>query len=138
MDMERENNELDAKLEKQEPMRRLVRELRSDEPSMAWRADLNEKLRSLTPSPKSRTWGWLWKPAAGLGLASILVVAVFVKTPQVSTPSGANETAIAQAMLQAHQQAVAHQELGTVPVEALSSDSATGPMEWNEVDLTTL
>ncbi len=136
--MEQERNDLDARLEAQESLRSLVNELPSDELSMAWRADLNEKLRAIAPSPKSRVWGWLWKPAAGLGLASILVVAVLVKAPQANAPTNSNSAAIASAMLQAHDQAVAHQELGTVSAEALSSDSAAVPSDWNEIDLTTL
>lgn len=137
-DMERERKDLEARLEAQESMRLLVQALPDEEPSMAWRSELNERLRAMTTSPKSKTWGWLWKPAAGLGLASLLVVTVFMKAGQPQTALAGNETAMAQAMIQAHQQTVAHQELGTVPVEALSSDSASVPTDLNEVDLTTL
>lgn len=136
--MERQDTELDARLGDLEPLRRLVHELPNDELSMAWRADLNERLRAVAPLPKRRSWGWVWKPAAGLGLASILAVTMLMKSPQVATPLAQGDSGIAQAMLEAHQQTVAQKELGTVPIETLNSDSASAPADWNEVDLTTL
>ena len=136
--MEREVKDIDQKLEALEPMRKLIEDLPEDGLSMAWRADLNEKLRALAPTPKSRTWGWLWKPAAGLGLASVLAVAILIKSPSANPSTAVAESAIAQAMLEAHQQSVAQQELETVSTEALGSDTSNVPFDWNESDLTTL
>jgi hypothetical protein len=138
--MERNHHDLDEKLHLHEQMAmgKLVGSLPDEEPSLAWRSQLNDKLRAMPARAKRTMWQVIWKPTAGLALAGALAVAVILlpQTPEVERPvPGA---AVADAMFAAHRETVAHHELEAVPVESLKADTDTVPFEWNDADLSTL
>ena len=137
--MKREYFDIDERLAGQDAIREIVSKLPDDEPSLAWRSQLNERLRALPAKARKRWWELAWKPTVGLGLATAFAFALLMKptqpAPTVSPESG---SIVADAILDAHSGTVARHELDAVSGEALQSDTAAVPVEWDDVDLNTL
>lgn len=138
--MEQHRNDWDEQLEgpEQQGIRNLVATLPDDEPSMAWRSQLNDRLRALPSQARRKWWELAWKPTVGLALAGSLAVLVFVKPSSAPTLESTPSVSVADAMIAAHREAVVRHELGTIPEETLRSDTGPVPSEWNEADLSTL
>jgi hypothetical protein len=132
--MERNNRDLDELL-KDESVRGLVGALPEDEPSMAWRSELNEKLLSLQAKPRARWWA-SWRPMAGLAVAGALALTLLVRSPQADP--NPQVTGLDEVLIAAHRESAARQEIGAASVSSLRSDTGSGPAYYDEVDLSTL
>ena len=65
--------------ERQRQAAEWVRGLPEETPGMAWRAGLNERVRTEAALRARRRWRWtLARPAMGLGLAAAVALVVFV------------------------------------------------------------
>lgn len=136
-----EERRLDEGLAAQDPLRSTVAGLPDDEPSMAWRSALNERLLAATPKPRRTFLGRWMAPASGFaaGLA-VAGLAWWMNTtgePQALPPSGASFEA---QLLQAHDHGAALVEFAPgsfdAPVARASQDE--GDFQWTEEDLKTL
>lgn len=137
--MKRENFEIDERLASQSAIRQIVNSLPGDEPSLAWRSQLNERLRALPVKARKRWWELAWKPTVGLGLATAFAFALLMRPTQPGpTLTPESGSIVADAIFDAHRGTVARHELGAVAGEALQSDTAAVPVEWDDVDLNTL
>ena len=90
--------ELDALLqsESQQMVQRAVGSLPEESLSLAWRSDLNERLRQVRPVSKWRAkFAVAWRPAFALALASCLAVILMVQqTPTNSHTGGTLEDSL--------------------------------------------
>lgn len=70
-------------------VRAVVHSISDEEPSMAWRSELNEKLRQVEATQRRRRSliNWTLKPAIGLGFAGILAVVVLWTPGRTVAPS---------------------------------------------------
>lgn len=118
--------------------------LPEEEPSMAWRSRLNERLRALGPSAKRKPFWSAWR-LAGAGAvtaAAALALAVIVlkpTNPEPGRPQVGKETAIEARLIAAHQESAGAMDLGAnsgVPTAAGNATDVTSP--WSESDLDTL
>lgn len=136
-----EERRLDEALAAQSAVRHSVAGLADDEPSMAWRSALNEKLLSATPKPRRNRWTRWLAPAsgfaAGLAVAGLAWWVTATREPQQATPGIASFEA---QLLQAHDHGAALVEFapGSLdsPVARASHDE--GDFQWTEEDLRTL
>ena len=88
MKADRNFENIDAKLasSSQKAIQQVVESLPEDTLSMAWRSSLNERLIAESAAYKPRLrFSWFAAPAAGLAVAAVLAVAVFVHPP--TTPN---------------------------------------------------
>lgn len=120
--------ELDAQLKAPEQLavRKMVKEL-SDEPvSLVWRSDLNERLRVAAVAQKRRSRiVWIWRPALGLGLASVLAVTfLFSHNGPQALPSK-KSSGVEAALLQAHRENVAADDLAGAGLNPTEVDQDT-------------
>jgi hypothetical protein len=135
-------NDLNEKLNSpaQSQLRKLVRDLPEDVPSMAWRSELNEKLRAMSDQPVARRTPW-WMRFGFAGAATTAVVALIVIGPwraQSAVPSGSLELAI---LLEHRDYAVLGEVSGTglLPNEAVrATESSPNSFQWSEEDLYSL
>ena len=99
--MEQHRNDWDERLEgpEQQSVRNLVATLPDEEPSMAWRSQLNERLRALPAQARRKWWELAWKPTVGLALAGGLAVLVFVKPTPAPTLESTPSVSVADAMI---------------------------------------
>src|SRR5579862_8678015 len=91
--------EMDRRLQSpaQVQMGEVIKALPEETLSLAWRSELNTKLRAQAiHRRKLNLFGWLWKPAAGVALAGCLAVAFVFHEPAPQTPaaSGGIESAL--------------------------------------------
>ncbi len=72
-----------------------VSQLGDPELSMAWRSDLNQKLKAIAPKPKARRWSWLVPGmAAGAVAAGMALFAMFgTITTDVAEPMATENVA---------------------------------------------
>lgn len=123
-------------------VRSWVGELSDDEPSLAWRSALNERLHAVKPPMKQPRMRWRWASVMGLGLASALTLTVYLvglKPTMPSTAPVAPEAASVEAsLLAAHQDGLSMLDLGTgSPTEHSAGYKQPGG-SFSEVDLGTL
>ena len=122
-------------------MAETVRLLPSDEPSLAWRSKLNERI--LSQGARIRTQNrlkWMFAPVAGLGLAGLF--AVLILTPQQIFGPAPKGVAIEQSMLTEHRDAVISRAVagrGLAAEELRPTDrSGWNGVSWEESDLEAL
>jgi anti-sigma-K factor RskA len=115
-----------------------IKDLSEEEPSMAWRAELNARLEELAPAPKRLPW-WrsrlVWSSTASL--AAIGALALFVLRPS-PTPERADLGGLtATAIVNAHVESVTRHDLGLATATDLKADQgAPEPhYDWDVVDL---
>lgn len=134
---------LDARLDAPEgrTVQSWVGNLPEEEPSLAWRSALNERLREMKPKPGLRRR--LLYP--GFGLAAAAALAVVFWTAQLSNdePPAIGPT-LEAALVSTHRDSVRAAELagaGMAPhdLATLHKSSPEEPQfEWNELDVETL
>lgn len=127
---------LDAELNSAEQVRiaNIVRSLPQDEMSLAWRSDLNSKLAASAAPPKPSLARLVWRPVAGLAIASVLTFAIVVSRPQSSEI--AVRTELESAIGGAHVVAQTNAELIGFGVEPLPSQAVGQTASFDrEVDL---
>ena len=115
---------------------RLVRELPEDMPSMAWRSDLNEKLRMEAGKirRKRTLTNWVFRPALGLGVASLAAIMMFSANLQpVSAPHASKSADVADAIVRTYSDDLQNREVTYTPVSlettqpSISQESSTDP-----------
>lgn len=68
-------------------VRETVRALPEETPSLAWRSNLNAAIAEQAQRQrKARLFGWVWKPSAGIALASCLALLVIAQMPKPQAP----------------------------------------------------
>ena len=108
---------------------------------MAWRSDLNERLRQARPTPKWRAKALLaWKPALGVALAACLLMTVTLQTNSLTerSHSGNLEASLVAAFDDStNSEEVAGPGLAMHEVSdtTQANDSSS---DWKESDLTNL
>lgn len=116
-----------------------MKELDQDEPSLAWRADLNAKLEQLAPKPKRRRMAWpVWGTA--VGMAAICAVVFLTPKSSVKAPTASLANQTESAILDAHRETVARHDLGLPMASDLKADQGAADVgyEWDVVDLSAL
>ena|SRR5579871_1609421 len=92
------NTRLDSASQRQ--MREVVKALPEETLSLAWRSELNAKLREGTASQqRSRRFGWAWKPAAGLVAASALAFTLVFHQPSPAIEQAAAGSGLEKALV---------------------------------------
>lgn len=116
----------------------LVKGIPEDEPSLAWRAQLNAKLESVTPFRRRRLSWPLWSGA--VATAAICAVVFFGSRPDTQTVRPDLAATTASALVNAHVESVARQDLGLASSSDLKADRGTSSDDynWDVVDLSTL
>ncbi|HTQ09673.1 MAG TPA: hypothetical protein VMI31_06340 [Fimbriimonadaceae bacterium] len=118
-------------------VREAVQALPEETVSLAWRSELNVRLRQ-TAARKRRLdlYGWIWKPTAGLAVAGALAVALFVH-PGVGGSAG--NGALERGLVNQYIETTTAREIaadGMTPNEAKdSSDSSSNPFDWDQEDV---
>jgi hypothetical protein len=127
MDPREREKAIDRELysENQLEIARLVRELPNEELNMAWRSELNEKLREKAALVKrKRTLSvWVFRPALGFGLAAAMVVTLMVNQRPVMTQDTSNAS-LASAMVKAYNEDEADFDVTPINV-AVSNPSSS-------------
>lgn len=136
-----EERQLENELAAQEAIRQTVANLHDDEPSMAWRSALNERLLAVSPKPKRATWSRWLAPAsgfvAGLAVAGMAWWMTTTRQPQVVAPASASFEA---QLLEAHDHGAALVEFapGSLDSPVAQAGHDEGGFQWTEEDLRTL
>jgi hypothetical protein len=87
--------------EAQQGVAKLVRDLKDEEPDMAWRAALSSKIMEQSVAvQRRRKFNIFLKPASGLALASCLALAVVVSTQRPQTVPSNPAPAVASASIE--------------------------------------
>lgn len=120
----------------QRAVRSAVAALPEDTPSLAWRSELNERLRASAVQPKRARWSpFVWGPAFGLGVAGALSILMLNRAPITTRPTTPSQSAGVEAMLvSAHLESVRTADIvgtGITPEEA-----SLGATVQNEADET--
>lgn len=108
---------------------RLVRELPDDVPSMAWRSGLNEKLRLEASKIRKRQMvtNWLFRPALGLGLASVAALCM-LGLPRPVHQGPARSAEVADEIVRTYSEDVQNREVIYAPLSAEAAQQ-TGSQE---------
>jgi hypothetical protein len=119
---------------------KLVRNLPEDDPSMAWRSALNERLIEAARRRKvRRSWARIWVPAAGLGTSAAIAASVFFLWVGVPSREVAPELSLEASMVSAHRDNVRFSELagpGLSESDAVANRQAgNDDGQWKESDL---
>lgn len=117
--------------------RQCVAALAEDEPSLAWRSQLNERLRAHAPKVRRPFWAWAWRPASVTAVAAVMGVALLF---QMGTFSGPVDNGLGDELVQWHRDTETAFELvgvGVVGSEvALNSAPAyDDEYRWDLIDL---
>lgn len=137
--------ELDVQLESGEQMQTAawVQNLDDEEPSMAWRSQLNEKLLALrTPAKRKSFWhAWRWA-GAGAMAAGALAIVMFLNAPKdavVPEKLTANPSSIEAGLIAAHQESAGALDLGSnTRMPMLEGGKPSSSSMWTDADLETL
>lgn len=113
-------------------------------PSLAWRSELNEKLRAVQPIPAKAKVSW-WRLITGgslaLGVASsVALVLVLQKNAELNSTAGFKPTdvSIEAQLLSAHQESVSQLEFGGSTRHASKANATTKEFKWSDADLESL
>lgn len=125
---------LDAFLEATEPVRHLVAAPAEDELSLAWRSELNEKLRAVA-RPARKSWLSLaWRSATAVTVTAALGMAIFVQTR--SGASGELEKGLIELHLDSERSLdMAGVGVAVPEVTAHQTVSLPDDVEFEQVDL---
>lgn len=131
---EDDDRRLNAFLDATEPVRRMVAAPAEDELSLAWRSELNEKLRAVARPAKKSWWTLAWRPATAITVTAALGLAVFMQSR--SGPSGEFE----RGLIELHLDSARSLDMAGVGVaipEVTAHQTASIPdeMGFEQVDL---
>ena len=138
-----ESAELDELLNSpvQQTVGKTVRSLPQESVSLQWRSALNEKLRALQPMGEKVSILIIgFRALAGVGLASLVCLALYSKFAPQSIPRRASSQNVASALIAEHRDSVASSEIagpGIVDGESESKNTADGG-DSTSADLETL
>lgn len=116
-----------------------VKRLSNEEPSMAWRAQLNAQLLAEAQATRKveRRRAWIFRPAAGLAMAGALAM-VFISTQDNGTPVQSSSSSFEEQIVNAHYAAEQSVLLTGTSVAAHTSNGGstnTSTIDWQETDL---
>lgn len=135
-------DEIDRKLS--DPIQTFISEavkgLPDEQLSMAWRSELNDKLRLVRPVSKaSALLSFVWKPTAGLAMAGCLALAfVMLNSSGPVAKQGSNLEA---SLVSAHRDAMTARDVageGIGIAELRETTQGSFEETWTEVDLGSL
>lgn len=119
----------------------LMKALPEEQPSMAWRSLLNERILAIAAASKRRSrWLSIWRPAIGLGLAGALAVVFMVNRPS-QRPVDHPRARVESGLVEAHQMSVEATEIagpGLAQHEAIATQKNDDLYDWSESDIETL
>lgn len=121
-------------------VRRWVRSLPEDEPSLAWRSGLNERLLAQRPAARRP---WFLHPAWSVAAAGVLAV-VFWATRMQPVQGTASGVSLEAALVSTHRDSVRASEIagvGMAPHDLATLHKpapAAARFDWNEMDMETL
>ena len=133
------NYPMDERLESQDQIAisKVVASLADEEPSLAWRSQLNEKLMAVSVQQKKRRTFRLWtlRPALGLSVAGALALGLFFSGGRPAVAGGNLESAL----ISEHQAASDVAQVSYIDLhnsEGISSASSVKveSPEWSETD----
>lgn len=133
--------EIDRALEATEGVRHMVASLPEEEPTLAWRSALSERIhQEASKRDKRRRWNFVWRPFAGVALASALAVVMLNRVPNSGMVQPSSSRSLEASLAQAHQDAMAASEVTSYAPVVAVSDEAREELHptWNEVDLEAL
>lgn len=132
---------LDEALERQSFVSGLMKALPKEQPSLAWRSRLNERVLAIASDAKRRIrWLAILRPALGIGLAGALAIVFTIDRnvqPTPLRPKGAVEAGL----VKAHEMSVEATEIagpGLAEHEAVATEKGDDLYDWQEADLDTL
>lgn len=143
-DPDRDERTLDAMLNRadQRQMGELVRSLPEEEPSLAWRSALNERLRAAAPVRRPRAWiiGRLGGAAAGLACAIFLA---WLVAPKVQESTQQRRQPLVEAQSTGDLLVAAYQDMVTTAEFSPAGDvlEPTGEdfsPSWSDLDIGSL
>jgi len=125
----------------QNQMRLLVQSLTDEIPSLAWRSDLNEKIRAQKSTRPRAGWRWMWRPSLGFAMAAALAVVMYVRFAPERTVT--HDGTVEAAMMLSHQDLTEAADVsgpGLSMQEAMSPDttSTSEPNDWDQQDVASL
>ena len=132
------DNRQSNSVETPDAIREAVKALPEDSLSLAWRSDLNERLRAMGPQVRRRAWFWHFgRPALGLSLAGCLALMVTLRmvAPQTGTGVGVG---IEDALIQTVAETTRVRDVtgaGLLPQELNETTRIEFEEEWSELDL---
>ncbi len=117
-----------------------VKNLSEDEPSMAWRAALNDKLVTASSDSKRRAQRQrTWRPAISLAATGALALAIISQRGMTPTAPVSTSNAIEFAAVDAHLEAERSLDLGSIQVVSQDTGStiSNSSNSWEDADLGT-
>lgn len=114
-----------------------VSQVHDEEPSMAWRAQLNSRLAEVAQTEKrKRSQAVFLRPVVGLGMATVLAVAVLNSQGTLPVINPNPPSAIEFEIVDAHLAAERTMDLGTIQVASTESGTShSDEIDWEESDL---
>jgi hypothetical protein len=129
-----DRNDLDLLLgsDAQNDVRHVVRSLPEDEPSLAWRSELNLRLMAVSKHGERRRRQLVWKSLAGAMAALTLGVIGLTHFPSQHPVRHTSNGSIEASILASHRRSVAYRDLNVVGPGTEDSDT-----QWDDTDLGT-
>ncbi len=130
----------------QQQVAKVVQALPEETVSMAWRSALNEKvLLASKARQRAKVINWVWRPTAGLALASALAIVFVMRTgaPVMSAPSGLTSNSVEAKLVAFHRDSSLAYDVsgpGLTNTDAVEgkADLKLGEPNWTEDDLSSL
>lgn len=125
---------LDEALTGTESLRPIVSALESEELSLAWRSELNEKLAAVRPKTRRRLA--LWIPVGASALAAATLAVLFFTSPATIEPAPAiahSDTSVEALIIRSHREAEAATVLG-VASPAPARNASTQVFDWSKLE----
>lgn len=118
----------------QKTAQKLVSQLPDEQVSMAWRAQLNEKLNAVAKPVKQAWWQLAWKPALGMGLAGALSLMLFLSKPAVNDnhTQFPNMSAQTSPLLEAHEESRMYADFGMITIA--DNPTTHTNINWSDLD----
>ena len=126
---------LDEEIERLEPMRNALQALPSDELSLQWRSQLNERLAAeAKPAPVRRNVFALW-PVAVSGLAACALAVALFAPRAGSAPTASTENSVEARLVRSHQEFQNARDLGVAaPTTPVVAPPSSGGFDWSTLE----
>lgn len=134
------NRHVDSQLETpaQQAVRQVVQALPEEQPSLAWRSELNANLQKQSIRRRRLDfWGWFWKPSAGVAVAAGLALLVIARIPSSTADAPAPKGNLEQALVNSYIHSKTSWELtpdGVTANEAKDTEGSQEP-DWFREDI---
>lgn len=118
-----------------------IKQLPDDEPSLAWRAELNAKLEAIQPTTKTKRRWIAWPMlSSAAGVAAVAAFVILANRPGDVVEPARTLAISSDTLVDAHVESVTRYELGLATGSDLRHDHGGRPAsyEWDIVDLNVL